>query len=198
MALHPAPVAAVAEQIRRIFSAASCRIQLVLKTPGTLRGQSLSTAGQLARTGQTLRWNDHSTRIDKEFYMYTKTIGTSARSLLGAAAVACTLVGGNVAARDLNVVVAIHVSTQGLDLSRPADAQTFYTRLESAARVACTSGDRVNLEPVDDLQGCYEKALGGAIRSAKIPMLTQIYLTNHTLQDAVAFGIQVPAQTAAK
>lgn len=131
-------------------------------------------------------------------YMYTKTIGTSARFLLGAAAVACTLVGSNVAARDLNVVVAIHVSTQGLDLSQPADTRTFYSRLKHAARVACTHGNRVGLAPSDDPQGCYEKALAGAIRSAKVPKLTQIYLTNHTLQDAVAFGILVPAQIAAK
>ena len=131
-------------------------------------------------------------------YPYTKPIGTSPRFLLGAAAVACALVGSNIAASDLNVVVAIHVSTQGLDLSRSADTRTFYSRLEHAARVACTSGNRVDLAPSDYLQGCYEKALAGAIRSAKVPMLTQMYLANHTLQDAVTFGILVPAQIAAK
>jgi UrcA family protein len=100
--------------------------------------------------------------------------------------------------QDHKVVVAIHVSTQGLDLSQPADAQTFYTRLRRAARVACTYGNRVTLVPSDDPGGCAEKALAGAIRSAKVPMLTRIYLNNHTLQDAVALGILVPAQLAAK
>jgi len=128
--------------------------------------------------------------------MYTKIASKSAWSLLGAAAVVCTLFAGNVAAKD--VTVAIHVSTTGLDLSQPADASTFYTRLENAAWVACTRGDRVNLVPVDDVKGCYEKALGGAIRSAKAPTLTQIYLANHTLQEAAAHGIGVPAQVAAK
>jgi UrcA family protein len=130
--------------------------------------------------------------------MHTKTVVMSARFLLGAAAVACTFIGGNVAAKDHTVVVSIHVSAQGLDLSQPVDARTFYTRLEHAAWVACTHGNRVDLVPSDHPQGCYEKALAGAIRSASVPMLTQIYLANHTLQEAVTLGILVPAQIAAK
>jgi UrcA family protein len=138
------------------------------------------------------------TPIHEEIHMYTKTASASSWSLLGAAAVLCTLFGGNVAAKDHSVTVAMAVSAQGLDLSRPADAQTFYTRVKNAAWVACTRGNRVDLVPVDDLQGCYEKALGGAIRSAKTPTLTQIYLATHTLQEAAKHGIEVPAQLAAK
>jgi UrcA family protein len=130
--------------------------------------------------------------------MHPKTVVVSARSLVGAAAVACTLFAGTAAAKDHNVTVAIHVSTQGLDLSQPADAQTFYSRLERAAWVACTGGNRVDLVPADNPKGCYEKALGGAVRSAGAPMLTQVYLYDHTLKEAVARGIRVPAQIAAK
>lgn len=128
--------------------------------------------------------------------MYPKTALTPA--VLGAAAIACTLLAGNVAARDHEVTVAIHVSTQGLDLSQSRDARTFYSRLENAAWVACTRGNRVNLAPVDDLKGCYEKALGAAIRIANAPLLTRVYLATHTLRDAAAHGIEVPAQMAAK
>jgi len=130
--------------------------------------------------------------------MYTKTAVMSARSVLGAAAVACTLLAGNVAAEDNDVIVAIHVSTQGLDLRQPAGAQEFYTRLQRAARVACTHGNRVDLAPAPDPEGCYEKALGDAIRSANVPRLTQVYLETHTLRQAAARGIDVPAQMAAK
>jgi UrcA family protein len=126
--------------------------------------------------------------------MYPKTAVLSA--VLGAAAIACTLFAGNVAAKDHKVIVVIHVSTQGLDLSQPVDAQTFYTRLENAAWVACTRGDRVNLAPSDDLKGCYEKALGDAIRSANAPLLTQVYLATHTFREAAARGIDVPARIA--
>jgi UrcA family protein len=129
--------------------------------------------------------------------MYTKLAAAGARSILGCAAVAGILLAGNAAAaKDLNVTVAIHVSTKGLNLGQLADARTFYSRLKNAAWVACTRGNRVNLVPVDDLNGCYEKALGGAIRSAKAPTLTQIYLATHTLQEAAARGIDVPAQIA--
>jgi UrcA family protein len=130
--------------------------------------------------------------------MYTKTAVMSARSILGAAAVACTLFAGSVAASDHRITVAIHVSTQGLDLSQPAGAQQFYTRLQHAARVACTHGNRVDLKPSPDPVGCYERALGNAIQSANVPLLTQAYLETHTLREAAARGIDVPAQMAAK
>jgi UrcA family protein len=128
--------------------------------------------------------------------MYRKTAVLSV--VLSAAAIACPLFAGNVAAKDYTVTVAIHVSTQGLDLSQPADARKFYTRLENAAWVACTRGNRVNLVPIDNLKGCCEKALAGAIRSASVPTLTQIYLANHSVQEAVAGGIVAPALIAVK
>jgi UrcA family protein len=130
--------------------------------------------------------------------MYTKTAVLRARSVLGAAAVACTLFAGSVAAEDRTVTVAIRVSTQGVDLTQPAGAHEFYTRLQRAARVVCKDGNRVDLEPSPDPEGCYEKALGDAIRSANVPLLTQVYLATHMLRDAAARGIDVPAQIAAK
>lgn len=130
--------------------------------------------------------------------MITQQAVAGARSILGFAAVAGILFAGNAAvAKDHNVTVVIHVSTKGLDLSQPADARAFYTRLEKAAWVACTRADRVNLIPVDDVKGCCEKALGGAIRSAKAPTLAQIYLATHTLQEATAHGIDTLTQIAA-
>ena len=130
--------------------------------------------------------------------MDTKTAAMNARCVLGAAAVACTLFAGNVAAGGHEVTVAIHVSTQGLDLSQPAGAQKFYWRLKNAAHVACTDGNRVGLAPAPDPKGCYEKALADAIRSANVPLVTQIYLATHTLREASARGIGVPAEIAAK
>jgi UrcA family protein len=117
--------------------------------------------------------------------------------MLGVAIVAGVQFAANsAAAKDHNVTVVLHISTNGLDLSQPADARTFYARLENAAWVACTRGNRVDLLPVDDLKGCYEKALGDAVHSAKAPTLTQIYLATHTLQEAAAHGMEVPAQIA--
>jgi UrcA family protein len=129
--------------------------------------------------------------------MYTKTGLKSVRTVLGAVA-ACTLFVGGAAAADHIVPVATQVSTRGLDLSQPADAQTFYTRLQNAAWMVCTRGTRADLLPADDLKGCYEKALGDAVRATNRPMVTQIYLGSHTLQEAAARGIEVPAQVAAK
>ena len=57
---------------------------------------------------------------------------------------------------------------------------------------------RVDLKSVADLKGCYERALGSAVRSANLKLVTQVYLQTHTLQEAAAYGIVVPVQVAAK
>ena len=130
--------------------------------------------------------------------MYAEAAAASARLLVGAVMVVCTLFAGNLTAKDKIVTVSVQVNPQGLDLSQPADAQMFYTRLQNAAWLVCTRRTRVDLLPVDPPKVCYEKALGAAIRSAKAPTLTQIYLTTHTLQQAAAYGVEVPAQLVAK
>jgi UrcA family protein len=130
--------------------------------------------------------------------MYIKTTVITAQAVLGAAALVCTLFAGIVAAKDHMVTVTVHVSTQGLDLSQPTGAQRFYARLQHAAEVVCTHGNRVDLAPAPNPKACYEKALGDAIRSAHVPLLTDVYLETHTLGEAAAHGIDVPAQMAAK
>jgi UrcA family protein len=130
--------------------------------------------------------------------MYTTATSISARFLLGAAAIACSLFAGNVKANAHDVTVAIHASTKGLDLSQPAGAHKFYIRLKNAADDACTRGDRVGLVPVPNEKACYEKALADAIRDTNMPLVTQIYLSTHTVLEASAHGIHVPAALAAK
>jgi len=130
--------------------------------------------------------------------MGTTTRFTGGWSLLGATALACTCLTGNVAARDHNVTDSIAVSTQGLDLSKPDDARTLYTRLRNAAWVVCTRGTRVDLVPLENPMGCFEKALGNAVRIARTPLVTQLYLQTHSLKDATDLGIEIPAQIAAK
>ena len=132
--------------------------------------------------------------------MYAKTAVTTARLLVGAVTIVCTLAAGDVAAKDKIVTVSVDVKTQGLDLTQPADAQTFYTRLQNAAWLVCTRGTRVDLLPADypTRTRCYEKALGDAVRASNKPMVTQIYLATHPIQEAAAHGIDVSAQVAAK
>jgi UrcA family protein len=130
--------------------------------------------------------------------MYTKTTDMSAWPVLGAAIAACTLFAGSVAAKDHAVTVSIRVSTQGLDVSQPRGAQKLYWRLQDAARVVCTHGDRVDLAPSPDPDRCREKALADAIRAANLTLLTQVYLASHTLREAAAHGIDVPIPVATK
>jgi UrcA family protein len=128
--------------------------------------------------------------------MSTKTTAVSAWLVLGAVIAVWPLFVGSVAARD--VTVSIQVSTRGLDVSQPSGAQKLYQRLQEAARVVCTHGNRVGLEPAPDPEGCREKALADAIRAANITLLTQVYLASHTLREAAAHGIEIPVQMAAK
>ena len=129
--------------------------------------------------------------------MDTKTAFTSG-AVLGAAIAACTLFTGDAAAKDPEFTVAYQVSTQGLDLNKPSGARELYSRLKHAADVVCTHGMRVDLAPPSDPKACFEQALGQAVRFVKQPLLTQVYLETHTLQEAAARGIDVPVQLASK
>jgi UrcA family protein len=129
--------------------------------------------------------------------MYTNTACRRIAFLLGAAA-GCVLLVGNVCARDKIVTESYKVDTQGLDPSRPADAQTLYIRVSNAAWFVCVRGMRADLLPVDGRKGCYEKALGDAVRAINRPLITQMYLATHTLQEAATHHIEVPQQVAAK
>jgi UrcA family protein len=97
-----------------------------------------------------------------------------------------------------DVTVEFSVSAAGLDLSQPAGARELYRRLKNAARIVCTHGMRVNLEPATSFSDCYEKALGEAVRSTHRPQLTVVYLSAHTPVDAAKYGIEVPVQLAAE
>ena len=130
--------------------------------------------------------------------MYSKTVVMSAWSVLGAAVVACTLFAGEVAAEGRPVKVALQVSARGLDLNKPAGARELYSRLKNAAWIVCTRANRAGLEPSPDPDACYELALGEAIRSANLPLLTQAYLETHLPRDAATYGIDVPVHVAAK
>ncbi len=131
--------------------------------------------------------------------MCTKKIHGRAAPFLAVVAVACGIFTGSVLAKDPNVTIALHVSTQGLDLSQPAAAQAFLHALEGGrVGVVCTHGDRVDLVPVDDPRGCYEKALAEAIRSVKAPLLTQIYLANHAIQGGATGWTYVAAPCSAE
>ena len=130
--------------------------------------------------------------------MSTKAVVMSAWPVLGAVLVAFTLFAGTAGAKNQEFTVAYRVSTQGLDPGQPIGAHEFYSRLKHAAEIVCTHGNRVGLTPVADPKGCYEKALADAIRSANVPLVTQIYLATHTLREASARGIGLPAEIAAK
>jgi UrcA family protein len=130
--------------------------------------------------------------------MYTGKTSRRTRPLLAIGAVVFAIFAGDLAAKDSEVTVTLHVSAAGLDLTEPADAQKFYTRLKAAARVVCTHGNRVDLVPSDDPQGCYEKSLAEAVRAVKAPLITQIYLASHLVRGAPTGWTYVPVPAAPK
>lgn len=130
--------------------------------------------------------------------MNTKTSAAMVGSLLFAAFAGCTLFIGSAQAQDHTVTIAIKVSTKGLDVRQRKGAQMLYGRLRDAAWVACTHGNRVDLAPASDLEGCRENALAGAIRAAHLALLTQVYLASHGVREAAAHGIDAPLKVAAQ
>jgi UrcA family protein len=130
--------------------------------------------------------------------MSIKSAVINASPLLSAALAACMLFAVEAAAGSHPVTVAIKVSTHGLDLNAPAGAQELYRRVEDAAWVACHGANRIGLEPSPDPYACYETALGQAVASVHIPLVTLAYLETHSLGQAAAHGIDVPVQAKAQ
>lgn len=129
--------------------------------------------------------------------MKTKTLAPKAQPFICIALLgACAVLSAPVQAQSHEITVKITVSTAGLDLSQPAGALEAYARLQRAARIACTSGMRVDLQPPASYTGCYEKALSDAVRSARRPQLTIAYLAAHTPRDSATYGIEVPVRMA--
>lgn len=118
------------------------------------------------------------------------------KPLVIAAATAAAVLATSVRADE--VTVHYSVSAAGLNLSQAADAREFYRRLEHAARVVCTHGNRVDLVPLNDIHGCFERTIGNAVRLANKPELTAVYLQTHSSQAAMASRIDVPLQVAVK
>ena len=130
--------------------------------------------------------------------MYSSVTTSGVYSVLGAALITCILFAGNVSAEGRPVTVALNVSTRGLDIETTAGARELYSRLKNAAWIACTRANRTGLAPSLVPNACSDNALGEAIRSAQVPLLVQAYLEKHSMGQAAAHGIYVPAQVAAK
>src|ERR1700689_3083489 len=73
------------------------------------------------------RWQFFNPNL-QETDMYTQTAARRARCILGTVAVACALLTGTALADEHQVVVAIPVSGQGLNLNNPAGARELYRR----------------------------------------------------------------------
>jgi UrcA family protein len=84
------------------------------------------------------------------------------------------------------ITVKIPVNKAGLDVNTPDGAKRLYRRVAFAADLACTGGNRVGLERVDNYRVCYEESLAAAVRSANLPRLTQVYLAKHSPSNAAA------------
>ena len=115
------------------------------------------------------------------------------KSMITMLVLGSVLVAGAARAADHNVTIAIRVDTRGLDPSKASDVQTLYSRLKTAARTACTHGNRVDLVPLDNPNDCYEKALAQAVRTVNASLLTQVYLANHPALSPALPWVQVAA-----
>lgn len=113
-----------------------------------------------------------------------------------AALAACAVLASPVHANEVSVNIPVDI--HGLNLSQPAAAREAYRRIQRAAHIACTRGNRVGLVPPANYSQCYEQALGEAVGSARQVQLSILYLESHTPRDALAYGIEATAQMASQ
>jgi len=130
--------------------------------------------------------------------MFHDNLRTLGRGIIATASLVGILAASNASADGRELTVAIRATSEGLDLTRPADVQAFYQRIKNAAYVACTRADQVGLAPVADVDECIENSLGEAVRRAGKPALTAAYLETHSPRVATAHGIALPTTLASK
>jgi UrcA family protein len=73
----------------------------------------------------------------------------------------------------------VNVRYAGLDLSTAAGAALLYQRLKGAARQVCAGFESRQLALQVEWRGCYETALGNAVRQVNRPELSALYRTEH-------------------
>jgi UrcA family protein len=124
------------------------------------------------------------------------------RAFNGISLFALVLVGSGMAtmtqAAEHIIVVSKAISSAGLDLRHPTDAQAFYEQLRRGADFVCRGGMRVDVPPSSNTDACFEKSLGKAVREAHATLVTEAYLSTHTLRDAAMWGISIPSAVASR
>ena len=74
----------------------------------------------------------------------------------------------------------VAVSYQGLDLSRPADAQTMYARLQRAASAVCEPVPAAELARHRVWEQCYRASLERAVNQIDAPQVLARYRADPT------------------
>jgi UrcA family protein len=103
------------------------------------------------------------------------------RLIAVSAALTATFV-SNAWALDVRAPTEVHVSTIGVDFSRPASVTQFYSRLRIAARTACNSRMGRDLAATLADQRCAVQALDRAVAETGKPTLMALHTrrTGHT------------------
>ncbi len=83
--------------------------------------------------------------------------------------------GVNARAADLGPPSRVTVHYADLDLSRPADTQVLYRRLERASAAVCGRMDPMNLGARERWQHCYRDALQRAVMQVDSPQLLAVH-----------------------
>jgi UrcA family protein len=92
------------------------------------------------------------------------------------ASAACLLgVGAASAADAMTTTQQVPVSYRDLDLSTPSGASALYSRIQTAARVACGFPDSKDLHRDRDARACSDKAISAAVSEVNNPLLTAIH-----------------------
>ena len=112
--------------------------------------------------------------------------------LKSAILLASTLLAGTAVALADGAAEADHVeakvSAAGLDLSSEAGAGEFLSRLIVAARQACNSDDKADLEKNARYKHCYDQAIVDVVRTVNRPVLSHVYAARYP-NEAARFGI---------
>lgn len=96
-----------------------------------------------------------------------------------AAAAALVLAGPALAAAGDNDVPAKEVVAKGVDFNDAAQVRRFYFRLQTAARLVCSSGSAGHLTIASEDLSCIRRNMNEAVRKVDAPRLTAMLVDSY-------------------
>jgi UrcA family protein len=128
--------------------------------------------------------------------MIQKTAKLTTTACLGAITALAAIAPLYSHAADATVTVTRQVNYAGIDINTSDGAHTLYVRLKHAATSLCSASIEEYRGPSWKYRECIQEAVAKAVREAKRPLLTQMFVGDYGSEIAAQLGVDKATRVA--